>query len=302
VVFGNKTGNFAVVGDTPEFRWVEPMALRKGRFLNPLDLQDARKVALIGDQAREVLFGQKTPIGSYVKIQGVYFQIVGEIFSDKGGDDGDRVRSTLFVPFSTFQRAFNQRDRVGWFSLTAHSWAPAEDVEKAVRRTLAARHNVHPDDEQAIGSFNAAEKVAQVEGLFRGIQLFIWLVGTLTLLAGVLGVSNILLITVKERTREIGIRKALGATPGRIIAMVLRESIILTSFAGYIGVVAGVGVLGLLERIVAALPEAPLNRPEVDLRAALVATAVLIVSGAVAGIIPARHAARISPVAALRSE
>lgn len=302
VAFGAKTANFSVLGDYPSFEQVEAFEVRKGRFINSRDLDEARKVCVIGDEVQRVLFGETAAIGKYLMIQGVYFQVVGEVSSDKAGDQGERIRSSVFVPFSTFQRAFNQRDRVGWFALTASDDAPAEEVEASVRALLAARHKVDPRDEQALGSFNAAKEFGRVQGLFRGIRGFVWLVGILTLLSGVLGVSNILLITVKERTREIGVRKALGATPRAIVGMILKEAVALTSLAGYLGLVAGVAVLELLTVVVEKLPNAPLNRPEVDLSVALGAALVLVVSGAIAGIVPAHHAARISPVEALRAE
>lgn len=302
VVAGTKTGNFTIMGDLPAFRRIEPFSVKRGRFLNPIDQEQARKVAILGDQARSVLFGEENPVGQSITIKGVHFLVVGEIASDKGGDDGERIGATVFIPFSTFQAAFNQRNRVGWFALTATSGANAPALEAAVKRLLARRHEVHPDDPQAIGSFNAAEKMEQVNGLFRGIRRFVWLVGTLTLLAGVLGVSNILMITVKERTREIGVRKALGATPWSILSMVLKEALALTSLSGYLGLVVAVATLEALSRAVQKLEDAPLSRPDVDVGVALSALAILIVSGLVAGIVPARHATRISPVEALRAE
>lgn len=299
---GAKSGFFAVLGDCPELLQVEPIEVRNGRFINARDLEDQRKVAVVGDEVRKVLFANKNPVGGLILVRGIQFQIVGEVLSHRGGEEGDRIRSSVFVPFSTFQLAFNQPNRVGWFALTARLDAPADEVDRQVRSTLIARHRVHPDDAQAVGSFNAAERLGKVSGLFRGIQAFVWFVGTLTLLAGVLGVSNILLITVKERTRELGIRKALGATPWNMFSMILKESIALTSMSGYLGLVAGVAALALIARAVAKLENAPLYRPEIDLGVALVATLVLVVSGALAGIVPARQAVLVSPVEALRNE
>ncbi|MFZ5890099.1 MAG: ABC transporter permease [Myxococcota bacterium] len=302
VVAGDKAGNFTVMGDYPEFRHVEPFTLVRGRFLNQRDIEDQRKVIVLGDQMRNVLFGDESPLGRYVKVKGVYLMVIGEVTTDKTGDDGDRVHSAGFVPFTTFQQAFNQRDRVGWFALTTKANAPPEVVEATVKSTLQARHSVHPQDQDAIGSFNAAVQLGKVEGLFRGLRIFVWFVGTLTLLAGVLGVSNILLITVKERTRELGVRKALGATPWAIVSMVLKEAVVLTSLSGYVGLVAGVAALEGLSQVIERLPNAPLNRPEIDLKVALGAMLVLVLSGTLAGVVPARHAARISPVEALRTE
>lgn len=302
VAYGAKSGVFPVMGDYPAFIRVEPMQMLRGRFINQLDIADARKTAIIGSEVRRILMAQQDPIGKYIQIRGVYFQVVGELTSDKPGEEGARVRTSVFVPFSTFQRVFNQSDRVGWFALTANNLVPPEQLEKSVRAALIARHRIDPQDEPAIGSFNSAQKFNQLQSLFRGIQSFVWFVGTLTLLAGMLGVSNILLITVKERTREFGIRKALGATPRAIIVMVMKEAIALTSVSGYLGIASGVAVLAALDRMLGSIEGAPFTRPEVDFRAALVATVILVVSGVVAGIFPARHAARISPVEALRTE
>lgn len=302
VVYGSKTGFFSVLGDYPSYLQVDPMNVTRGRFINQLDLTSSRKVAVIGAEARRILMGQANPIGEFIQIKGIYFQIVGELTTDKPAQEGDRVRNSVFVPFTTFQRAFNRRDQVGWFALTANNEVSPEQVEKSVRSALIGRHRIHPDDTLAIGSFNSAEKYDQLQGLFRGIELFVWFVGTLTLFAGMLGVSNVLLITVKERTREFGVRKALGATPRTIIVMVIKEAVALTSIAGYLGIAAGVGVLAILDISLNALEDAPLNRPEVDFRAAVLATVMLVLCGVAAGIFPARHAARISPVEALRAE
>jgi putative ABC transport system permease protein len=299
----DKTGSINVLGDVPAFARIESMPVVEGRFLNEIDVAEKRKVVVLGRKARASLFSEsERALGDTIVINGVHFRVVGEIRSEKSGEEGDRVENSAFVPFDTFQQAFNQPNRVGWFSLSVRADAAAPDVEKEVRRVLSERHGVHPNDQQAIGSFNAAEQFGKVQGLFRGIRAFVWFVGTLTLLAGVLGVSNILLIIVKERTRELGIRKALGATPASIVGLILQESVALTALSGYAGLVAGVGALELLGSFVAKLDGAPLSQPEVDLRAALIAAGVLVVAGAVAGIVPARYAARVAPVEALRAE
>jgi putative ABC transport system permease protein len=302
VTVGSKTSTFNVVGDTPELLSVEPLTMTRGRFLDPFDLSEQRKVAVIGDQIRRVFFGQDDPVGKDIRVQGVHFHVIGVVKSLRTGDEGERTDGSVFVPFSTFQTAFHQRDRVGWLALSVAPHASARDVERRVRSALSRQHRLAPNDDQALGSFNAAEEVDRIEGLFRGIRLFVWFVGVLTLFAGVLGVSNILLITVKERTKEIGIRKALGATPAAIVTLVVEEAMVLTALAGYAGLVAGVSALEILERALANVPNAPLNRPEVDLRAALVAVGVLMLAGLVAGIVPARHAAAVHPVEALRAE
>ena len=302
VSHAGKSGAVNVLGDMPDYARIEPIGVDAGRFLNEPDVSEARKVAVIGRKAREVLFAKQSPLGQYVEVNGVHFLVVGEIHSDKGGDDGDRINNTVFLPFTTFQGVYNQKNRVGWFTLGVREGASAAGVEREVRRVLTERHRVSPRDDQAIGSFDAAEKYQSMKALFRGIRTFVWFVGTLTLFSGVLGVSNILLIIVKERTREIGIRKALGATPGSIVRMVLKESVALTTLAGYAGLVAGVATLEAVGHVVERMKGAPLRSPEIDLSAALIAAGVLVVGGAVAGLVPARHAARIAPVEALRAE
>ncbi len=300
---GDKTGNFNVTGDVPEFPLVEPLILKRGRFINPRDMQEQRKVAVIGELVTQQLFmADEDPIGQYLQVKGSNFLVVGEIKSVKAGDEAEKQNANVFIPFSTFQAAFNQRDRVGWFTVGAEPGYDAVWVENAVKQALAETHRVHPSDKQAFGSFNAADKFEKIEGLFRGIRSFVWLVGALTLGAGMLGVSNILLITVKERTREIGVRKALGATPGAIVLMVVKESVVLTMLAGYLGLVAAVAALEGFAHVLESLPTAPVSRPEVDVRAALLAQALLIAAGLIAAIMPARHAARVHPVEALRSE
>jgi putative ABC transport system permease protein len=215
---------------------------------------------------------------------------------------GERDANTVFVPFTTMKTAFNTGDRVGFFAMTAKPGTNGADLERAVRTVLKQRHKISPTDDLAIGSFNMFEK-------FEGFRLFLfvlaamsWLVGGATLLAGVVGVSNIMLITVKERTKEIGVRKALGATPFSIISMVMKESIVLTAIAGLIGITAGVGLLAAAEAAINLMPDSPLGPPIVSLGTVLQAVAVLVVAGAFAGIMPASHAASIKPIEALRAE
>jgi putative ABC transport system permease protein len=302
VNYGANKATFTVMGDTPELAYVEPLILDAGRFINPRDMSEERKVVVLGREVKNTLFGAADPIGKYISIKGVYFQVVGIIHTIKPGDEGEHVLSSVFVPFSTFQTVFNKKDKVGWFALSALRAEPAALVEQHVRRAVMKGHRIHPDDSEALGSFNAAQKFQQLQGLFAGIRKFVWFVGTLTLFAGMLGVSNILLIIVKERTKEIGVRKALGATPLSIISLVVAEGLLLTSLSGYSGVVAGVLGLEAAGRAVSRLPNAPLSQPEISLQVALLAVLVLIVAGVVAGIVPARHAARVHPVEALRAE
>ncbi len=302
----NKSGNFQVLGDYPDFIKIQPMKIVAGRYLNDLDLKEKRKVCVIGDQVRKELFEEgEEVIGAYIKVQGVYFKVIGLFNTMKNrGQDADRDLRSIYIPFTTFQYAFNYINRMGWFSMTAKPGVPAPEVEEKVRNILMARHDIFPDDKQAIGSFNAEKEAKKYMGLFYGISAFIWIVGLGTLLAGVIGISNIMLIVVKDRTKEIGIRKALGASPASIIAMVIQESVFLTTFAGYSGLVVGVGVLEGINYMMqkTGTPTGFFKNPEIDFGTALLATGLLVVAGALAGLMPAIKAVRINPITALRSE
>ena len=290
---------------TPAISHIQPLKMRQGRFINHLDIRDERKVAIIGSQVEKILFGKhgrsdSWPIGEYIRIKGVYFRIVGLFDPMADGERGVRQASTVYLPFTTFQTAFNLGNRVGWFALAGEAHVRGSVLEKQVRTALMRRHKVHPKDSHAVGSFNAESRFGKVKRLFDGINALIWFVGVVTLLAGVLGVSNIMLITVKERTKEIGIRKTLGGTPASIIGMIIQESVVLTAIAGYAAIVFGVAVLELASSLLGGGNEM-LRNPQVDVGITLIAGTILVVAGAVAGIMPARHAARINPVEALRA-
>ncbi|MEO8178563.1 MAG: ABC transporter permease [Deltaproteobacteria bacterium] len=302
VVYGDHVANFGVRGETPQYLDVAVDQPYLGRFINEIDMQERRKVVVIGQAARHLLLPDGVdPIGEYLKIRGSYFQIVGVMASAQGGDEADRTDNTVVVPFTTFQASFNGKGRVGSIGIRVQKDVDSEQLEQTVRRTLATRHRAALEDPQAVGSFNLSKQTQRVVKLFKGVSAFVWFVCVCTLLAGALGVSNIMLISVKERTREFGVRKALGATPASVVRLVLQEAGMLTAFAGYLGVVAGVLVLELTARY-ASSRQGPLAPPSVDLGVALIATLVLVLAGLLAGIAPARHAARIRPVVALRSE
>ena len=302
---GSKAGSFQVTGDFPAIRHVQTLFLVRGRGLGELDHAEGRKFAVIGERVHELLFEPgEDPLGQSVEIRGVPFQVVGMFRSRQKGDQGLRESATIQVPFSTFSRAFNTGNRVGWFTFTVRPGFDAVEAEKGAKAILQKRHRISPDDRQAIGSFNVSEEFNKIGALFFGIRTLIWFVGVLTLLAGVVGVSNIMLISVKERTKEIGVRKAVGATPSRIVGQILQESVALTSLSGYVGLVGGVALLEAV-RVVLEAPgrEAPamFSNPGIDLDVALLAAFVLVVAGAFAGIIPARSASRVDPAVALRA-
>ena len=305
VVRGDQAGSFNVMGDYPEIRATESIRNSRGRFLNHIDIEEKRKVAVIGSRIVEALFeSDEDPIGDHLRINGVYFKVVGSFRSTASGDGGDRDNQTIYIPFSTFQRAFNFGDRVGWYAITSREGVPASAVEEKTLALLVRRHRVAPDDKRAFGHFNLEEEYNQIQGLFGGIRLLIWIVGIGTLAAGVIGVSNIMLVIVRERTHEIGIRRAIGATPLWVMGQILLEAILLTASAGYVGLIGGVA---LVDFIASMLSTSGANmemfaNPNVSLDSAMKALLILIVSGALAGLIPAQRAVRVSPVAALRAD
>ena len=299
-----KNGSFTVMGEFPELKHIVAFEYEAGRFVNERDLAEARKVAVIGRAVRDQLFGPGVdPIGDYIQINGVYFLVVGVTKTLRTGQMGDRDANTVFVPFTTVRSAFNTGDRVGFFAMTAKPGVDGPELERQVREALARHHRVSPTDKIAFGSFNMFEKFAGFQTFLFVLALLSWVVGGATLMAGVVGVSNIMLITVKERTKEIGVRKALGASPLSIVAMVMKESIALTLLAGLVGVAAGVGLMATADYLLTHVAtDSPLGPPDVSLSTVLVAVAVLVGAGALAGIMPASHAASIKPIEALRAE
>lgn len=302
----NRTGAFSIFGDYPEWNNIDPMDIIEGRFINNIDIKNRRKVAVIGTRVREVLFEpDEDPIGEYIQIQGIYFQVVGVFVPlNTNINFGGEKEQSIFIPFTTLQKTYNYGDIVGWFSIAAIDHVSASVVEEKTIKLLAQRHTIHPDDEEAFGHFNLEENFKQMKGLFTGISGLIWIVGIGTLLAGVIGISNIMLVIVKERTKEIGIQRAIGATPMNIMSQIVIESVFLTSIAGYFGLAVGVGfVEGINYALIKfGVDNEMFQRPEVDFNIAVTALIILIASGALAGIIPARRAVRIKPIDALRDE
>jgi putative ABC transport system permease protein len=302
VGYGSKTGAFTVMADYPTFKHIVAFEYEAGRFINERDIAEKRKVAVIGANVKQQLFGDEDPIGKHIRISGVYFQVIGVTKTLRPGREGERDATTIFVPFTTLKTAFKMGDRVGFFAMTAKPGVDGKELERQVKDALKRQHRIAPTDDLAIGSFNMFEMFKRIGGLFFMMSLIAWVVGGATLFAGVVGVSNIMLITVKERTKEIGVRKALGATPVSIVAMVMKEAIVLTSIAGLLGVAAGVGVLAAFDSILSNMTDSPFGPPNVSLGTVLKAVAVLVAAGGFAGIMPASHAASIKPIEALRAE
>jgi putative ABC transport system permease protein len=291
VTYNGKTAAFSVNGDVPDIQ----------RFINELDVHDSRKIAVIGSRVRELLYGpDEDPLGTWIRIQGVYFQVVGVHRPKASANMGNDQSAVIHVPFTTFQRAFNALNKVHWFALTAMPGTPASEVQAEIKRVLAVKHRVHPDDDLAFGGFNVEEMFDMTNNLFNAITGLGWFVGVLTLLAGAIGVSNIMLVIIRERTKEIGIRRSIGASPRTITTQIVLESLTLTVVAGYVGLLSG---LLLLEGVNAmGIDSDFFAQPEIDLNVALIALGILVLSGIFAGYLPARRALTIRPVDALRAE
>lgn len=299
--YKTENGSYQVFGTTPEFLEINGERVHSGRLLNQKDLDEKRKVIVIGEQVRQVLFKDKPAIGENVNIRGIHFKVVGT-FSVRG-NNGGRREERAYVPFNTLQVAYNQPNQVQLLGMVAQQGVKATVIEEKVKNVLAQRHKFSPEDAQALQINNGEKEYEQMMGLFNGINIFVWIVGIGTLIAGIVGVSNIMLIIVKERTREIGVRKALGATPFSVVSLILQESILITAFSGYLGLLAGVGLLDLVRYALESAGEVPFfSRPGVHLGVAVSATVLLVLAGALAGLVPALKAARIKPIEALRAD
>ncbi len=298
VSHGKETGSFDIRSVHPDHQHLEKTIVDQGRFLNQIDVAEFRKVAAIGVEVQKSLFGERRAIGEYIEINGIPFKVVGT-FRDAGGIGEEQK---IYLPISTSQRIFNGADRIGMFMLTTGA-LPLEETERMtdeITSALATRHRFDPEDKRAVFIRNINETVQRFVNLMAGIRVFVWIIGIGTILAGVVGVSNIMMIAVKERTKEIGVRKALGATPGSILGLVLQEAVLITAISGYLGLVAGVALVELGAR---GLPDSDFFvNPGVDLPVAAAATLVLITAGALAGLVPALRAARVQPVEALKDE
>ncbi len=298
VRYREETATFDVRAVHPGHQFVEKTIVTQGRFLNDLDIREHRKVAVIGQRVQDALFEKEPALGRELEVNGIAFKVVG-VFRDEGGEN---EMEKVYLPISTAQRAFGGANRVAQMMVTTGDAALPKTLvmSREIRRRLASRHTFSTEDARAVFVNDNNEQFDRFVKLMGAIRLFVWIVGIGTILAGVVGVSNIMMITVRERTREIGIRKALGATPWSVVSLILKESILITSVAGYVGLVLA---LAVLEVASASLPASGFfQRPEVDFKVALQATLLLIAAGVVAGFVPARHAASVRPVEALRSE
>jgi len=294
------SGDFRVSGDYPVLDQIQKKKLIYGRFLNENDIQLKSKVAVISEDMYKQLFEkEEDPIGQYIKINGINYKVIGVYEpSNTINFDGD----TAYIPFTTYRKVYNTAENVDWMMITASEGVDIEQMEEDIILTLKGLHTVHPEDERAFGSVNLGKEIGKLTGFLIGMQFLTWFIGIATLIAGVFAIGNILLITVKERTKEIGIRRAIGAKPVEIRQQVVLESVFLTTVAGMLGIVFGGSILYLIDSTIGAGDEAVLVNPTVNIPIILLAFLILILLGTLIGLIPAYMATLVKPIDALRDE
>ncbi|WP_431132386.1 ABC transporter permease [Psychroserpens mesophilus] len=302
IAYKNETVNYQVRGAMPGHQFIENAEMESGRFVNQSDLDETRKVAVIGRRLRQDLFKNENPINKSISIFGMNFKVIG-VFIDPGGE---REEQQAYIPLTTSQKVFGAGDNIRNMLFTIkmsdnfdEAVALSQNMATAVENELKLMHTVSPDDTSAVRVFNTLDEAKKIYSLVATIQAVFWFVGIGTIIAGIVGVGNIMLIIVKERTKEIGIRKALGALPSSIVGMILQEAVFVTMFSGLFGLIFG---LGLLELVGPQLESDFLKYPQVDFNIALTTVFLLVFAGAIAGFIPAYRAAKIKPIVALRDE
>ncbi len=304
VTRNEKTGAFSIYGDYPEFINQQPQDITSGRYISYSDIEEKRKICIIGEDVVKGLYDKgETALNTYIKINGVNFLVVGTFKNPKSSGDAEEDANTIFVPFTTFSQAFNRGDNVGWMAITAEDGTAITDIKEQVFATMREQRSIHPDDKRAIGHFDLAEEFGRVMGLFSILTFVGYFVGALVLMSGVIGISNIMLIVVKERTKEIGVRRALGATPFEIKSQILQESLVLTIISGMAGIAVAAGLIWVMNSILDQVGKVDnFANPSVNITVILIALAILIVSGLLAGFIPATRAIQMKPIDALRIE
>jgi putative ABC transport system permease protein len=303
-IYKNNNGSFSVQGTHAGMANIHQQRIAEGRYINEIDDEKRRKVAIIGERVKAQLFksGEKA-VGSDITISGISFQVVG-VYKTTDTNPGSTEEEKIYIPNDTLRYSFNQVSWVGSFVVIPKPGIHAAVAEAEVKAYLAEKNKVDPNDLGVFGSFNLQNEFDKINGLFNGIKLFSWFVAVGTIMAGAIGVGNIMLIVVKERTREIGLRKALGATPSNIIGMIMQESVFITVIAGYCGLVLSVLILELVTAIMDANggKAGMFRHPEVDFATAITALIVLVVAGVLASLMPAAKAAAVNPIVALQDE
>lgn len=298
ISYKSEYGNFDIRSVHPDYGKIEKLIIREGRFINPFDIEQTKKVAAIGVGIKQALFKGNEALGEYIQINGIPFKVVGIYEDDDGRQDNQKA---VYIPITTAQKVFLGNKEVGTMAVTVDSRDIADSKRMAdeIRTEMANSLRFDKKDENAMFIWNGVEEFKRFLDLFAAIRIFVWIVGLGTIIAGIVGVSNIMMIAVKERTKEIGIRKSLGATPNAIVLLIMQESIFITALAGYIGLVLGVG---LLEIASPHIQSEFFRNPDANLQIAISATILLVIAGALAGFVPARKAASIKPVEALMDE
>jgi len=307
VVYGQQTGSYFVKGVMPGYFNIDMQEVHYGRLLNDIDMLEKRKVCLIGSRINETFFRNDDPCGKYIRVNGTYYQIVGVVKQRASNlTIGGRGEESVFLPFITMQQIQNQGDKINFIGISVKQEFQMEKVIDEITTILKTQNEISPTDPQAVMVINLAKQFGTFNMLFIGIDILVWIVGIGTLLAGIIGVSNIMMVTIKERTKEIGVRRALGAKPSNIISQVMSESVLLTSLAGLMGLTLGVFLLDVLNNILKAQPSAQevtfFQNPEISIQVAVAATIIIIISGLLAGLIPAWRSLQIKAIDAIREE
>lgn len=304
VTRGQNSETREIRGEFGDMLQVEALKLYSGRYINDNDVAQYRKVVVLGDRTRELLFEEEEAIGQAIQIRGVEFTVVGSFGPEQIKPWTESDLEAVVIPLTTMHRTFGTGEVVDYFICSAAPKVRVSEIEPIVLNLMKERHHVSPKDPRGITGFNLEEEFQSIVNLFNGISFFLWFVGIGTLLAGIVGVSNIMLIIVKERTREIGLRKALGATPNSIITMILIESVFITAFSGYLGLIVGTGLIGGIDylMLVNDIQTENFYHPEIQSSVGLGAVIILILAGTLAGLIPALQAAKVNPVNALKDE
>ena len=304
IVYGMMSGTFNVKGVHPDYFQIETQKLFHGRLLNEVDERERRKVCLIGTKVKEVRFKEADPCGSYIRVNGIYYQVVGVVQQRASGVNiGGRSEECVFLPFSTMQQTLNQGDIIHFLCVAAKPDVQMLPVINKIKSIIKEQNFISPTDPQAVSAINLAAQFETFNNAFLGIDILIWIVGVGTLLAGIIGVSNIMMVTVKERTKEIGVRRALGAKPWNIISQIMSESLLITAMAGLMGLTVGVFLLDMVDQLIGdPVGETMLLHPAVSIQVALAATSILLLAGLLAGLIPAWRAMQIKAIDAIREE